>query len=252
VIPPNAPNQITPITTFTQIVICPGVHAPELTQGFLDGLDLFFSVRPTAILFPAERLPPYSGPHLLAFLIHYLSSSPSLFSEVPGLSKPSALPDSLRWLASACNPQQVQQAIQTPLLFISFSAGVVGAIAAAQMWQGLGGQVRAFLALDGWGVPLWGSFPIHRVSHDAFTHWSSALLGGGSESFYADPAVSHLDLWRAPQTARGWQIQNTGKTATTAAEFVGCLLRWYGNGTCSNGLLRAGWRIYDRDTKQPS
>lgn len=222
-IPPNAPGQI---TTFAQIVICPGVHAPELTQGFLDGLNLSRSVRPAAIL-PAERLPPYSGPHLLAFLIHHLSSSPSLSSKVLRLSKLAAFPDSLRWLASACNPHQVQQAIQTPLLFISFSAGVVGAIAAAQMWQGLGGQVRAFLALDGWGVPLSGSFPIHRLSHDAFTHWSSAWLGGGSESFYADPAVSHLDLWRTPQTARGWRIQNTGKTATTAAEFIGWLLRRY-------------------------
>lgn len=95
-----------------------------------------------------------------------------------------------------------------PLAFVSFSAGVVGAIGAAWMWQFLGGTVKAFIAFDGWGVPLWGSFPIHRFSHDEFTHWSSALLGAGSDSFYADPPVAHLDLWAKPQIAQGWWIQS--------------------------------------------
>ena len=94
------------------------------------------------------------------------------------------------------------------LVFVSFSAGVAGAIGAAWMWQQLGGKVGAFFALDGWGVPLGGNFPIHRISHDCFTHWSSATLGSGGESFYADSAIEHLDLWRVPKR------QKAGTSAT--------------------------------------
>lgn len=89
----------------------------------------------------------------------------------------------------------------------------------------MGGQIKALIALDGWGVPLGGNFPIYRLSHDSFTHWSSALLGGGTESFYADPPVEHLELWRSPQTTKGWWNHQTPtglKTATptTAALFI--------------------------------
>ena len=57
--------------------------------------------------------------------------------------------------------------------------------------------MKALIAFDGWGVPLVGNFPIYRISHDQFTHWSSELLGKGDKSFYADPPVEHLDLWRS-------------------------------------------------------
>jgi hypothetical protein len=91
-----------------------------------------------------------------------------------------------------------------PLILISFSAGVVGAIGAAWAWHHQGGKVSALLALDGWGVPLYGPFPIYRLSHDYFTHWSSQGIGMGQETFYADPSVGHLDLWRSPDQAWGW------------------------------------------------
>jgi hypothetical protein len=142
-----------------RLVICPGVHEPKLTDCFLTGLSGLWGlaadrqnqqiVEPVKI-FPAHKYPPFSALDIW----HFLCSE-----ELAGES----------------------------LVFVSFSAGVAGAIGAAWMWQQLGGKVGAFFALDGWGVPLAGNFPIHRISHDRFTHWSSAILGGGGESFYADP-----------------------------------------------------------------
>ena len=119
-----------------------------------------------------------------------------------------------------------------PLTFLSFSAGVVGAIGAALTWRQWGGQVNAFIAMDGWGVPLIGDFSIHRASHDAYTHWSSALLGAGQDSFYADPPVAHLDLWRSPHSVSGWWVRKTvngheNRSSTTAAEFLAILLMQY-------------------------
>ncbi|MBP0018385.1 MAG: hypothetical protein J7647_12655 [Cyanobacteria bacterium SBLK] len=112
-----------------------------------------------------------------------------------------------------------------PLLNIAFSAGVVGAIFAASAWQYQGGTVSALLALDGWGVPLVGDFTIYRLSHDYFTHWSSALFGAGEESFYADPGVDHLELWRSPQTSLGWSNARHGKIRCSATEFILDLLQ---------------------------
>ncbi|MGK7887893.1 MAG: hypothetical protein AB4042_01065 [Leptolyngbyaceae cyanobacterium] len=89
------------------------------------------------------------------------------------------------------------------LLFIGFSAGVIGSIGAARQWQSQGRKVKACIALDGWGVPLFGAFPIHRISHDQWTHYSSHLLGGSGVSFVANPGVEHLDLWRSPHTTVG-------------------------------------------------
>lgn len=188
-----------------RLVICPGIHDPKLTDRFLAGLSEVWEKevdrsnspivdRPK--IFPAHKHPPFSALDIL----HFLCSQ-----ELAGES----------------------------LVFASFSAGVVGAIGAAWMWQQIGGKVGAFFALDGWGVPLVGTFPIHRISHDRFTHWSSAILGGGGDSFYADPPIEHLDLWRSPQTAKGWQIRQTAdgiETATpaTAATFLVHLLKRYG------------------------
>jgi hypothetical protein len=183
------------------VLVCPGIHDFQLTESFLDGLQGQLSSESSPNLvekfltFPAQNHPAYSAFHLLEFL------------------------------RDRCS-------LESPLVFLSFSAGVVGAIGAAWAWQQWGGQVKAFVALDGWGVPLYGDFPIHRVSHDYFTHWSSALLGSGAESFYADPPVEHLALWRSPQTAQGWALPApTAKTAThstTAALFLTHLLARYG------------------------
>jgi hypothetical protein len=175
------------------LIICPGIHDPELTQEFLLGLQW----QPdNCLIFPAQKYPAYSAIDILQFLKDNIS------------------PDS-------------------PVVFISFSAGAVGAIGAAWGWQMMSGSVKAFIALDAWGVPLYGNFPIHRVSHDYFTHWSAALLGAGFDSFYADPPIEHLDLWRSPQSVEGWWVSRTAgkseqRTAATATVFLRYLLQLYG------------------------
>jgi hypothetical protein len=196
-----------------KIVICPGIHSPELTQQFL--LHLNQPDRPY-LVFPTDRYPAYSALHVFHFLTQQLGVE---LNPCPIQAKTERSPHSI------------------PLLFISFSAGVIGAIGAAWSWRLLGGQVRAFIAVDGWGVPLQGDFPIHRISHDAFTHWSSALLGSGEDAFYADPPVSHLDLWRSPHTASGIHVQRSPHVLhsldsqptplTNAADFLRMLLNRY-------------------------
>lgn len=174
------------------LIICPGIHEPTLTESFLAGLQVNNRQKPGNILiFPIQDYPAYSSGHIL----HFMCENHSLSSAIA---------------------------------IISFSAGVVGAIGAAWGWQLLGGKVTAFIALDGWGVPLTGSFPIHRLSHDYFTHWSSALLGSGEDSFYAAPSVEHLELWRQPQTVVGYSIDKSEqKRRTTAAQFLTMLLDRY-------------------------
>jgi hypothetical protein len=155
----------------------------------------------TWLVFPAERYPPYSGLYIL------------------------------RFLHEAFSRHDPDRTFSTPLVLIGFSAGVVGAMGAALGWQAMGGTVKALLAIDGWGVPLLGEFPIHRLSHDSFTHWSSAWLGAGEDSFYADPGVAHLDFWRSPQTAEGWWLapdRAKPPTALSAASFLTALLHRYG------------------------
>lgn len=206
------------------VIVCPGIHDPDLTWSFLASLGI--SPNPLQVLppydvlvFPTDRYPAYSTLHLLDFLLHQLSN--------PLQSKTSLI---LR-----------RDAIEIPLVFLGFSAGVVGAIGAAHLWQWAGGTVKALIAVDGWGVPLYGDFPVHRVSHDYATHWSSSLLGAGDEGFYADPPLPHLDLWRSPHTVQGWQTRPTGwldpvpvkvysAPATTAAEFLLGLLHQYDEG----------------------
>lgn len=172
------------------LLICPGVHAPELTQQFLVGAQL--PLAPEKILvIPGEQLPVWSGVAVLDFLQHRLDR-------------------------------------QEPLVLIGFSAGVVGAIVAAQGWQAQGGKVAGMFALDGWGVPLYGDFPIYRLSHDYFTYWSSAILGEGLDSFYADPPVDHLCFWRSPQTTQGWWLSPQRpyeRKFTTATSFITVLLQ---------------------------
>ncbi len=187
----------------SSVIICPGIHEPQLTQDFLQGLhrsntgNLSSRLSEKVLIFPVPDYPAYSVVHILEFL------------------------------------QSQTGLLETPLVFISFSAGVAGAIGAAWGWQLLGGKVRAFIAFDGWGVPLYGNFPIHRLSHDYFTHWSSAVLGGSEESFYAEPAVEHLDLWGKPDVCQGWWVHSATKgkpeqrTYTTATQFINELLQFY-------------------------
>jgi hypothetical protein len=134
-----------------------------------------------------------------------------------------AVPEANVWGVSPLHILQfLNQSVSVtePILMISFSAGIVGAIAAAWAWQLRGGSIRAFVALDGWGVPLSGSFPTFRLSHDEFTHWSSQPLGIGQSPFYADPEVGHLDLWGSPDQAWGWWLQDGRPERFTAAEVI--------------------------------
>jgi hypothetical protein len=193
-----------------QILICPGIHPPQLTTQFRAAFPDQLS---DALVFPAAASSAYAGWEILRFLFTQLSQN------------------------------NASQALRTPLLLIGFSAGVVGAASLASLWQGLGGSVVALIALDGWGVPLGPCFPVHRLSHDPFTHWSSALLGAGQANFFASPAVDHLELWRSPQRVEGWGQFNdpktgpkTGQTPSqtpysrgTAAQFISQWLAAYHN-----------------------
>ena len=183
------------------IIICPGIHEQALTKKFIS--ECFFSGADSLnasewgeiLIYPGESLLALSSLHILQFL-----------------------------------SDRLQNELKSPVVFISFSAGVVGAMGAACSWQMLGGNIKAFIAIDGWGVPLAGNFPIHRLSHDYFTHWSSSLLGGGHDNFYAEPAVEHLSMWRSPQTVKGWWVDPSIKDSPppvrlTATEFLHLLIK---------------------------
>ncbi|BAZ52906.1 hypothetical protein NIES4103_55710 [Nostoc sp. NIES-4103] len=179
------------------VIICPGIHEPALTESFISGWSSLDQKTVDILVFPAEGLLALSSLHILQFLRDRLGNH-----------------------------------LETPIVFIGFSAGVVGAITAAWQWQLLGGQIKAFIAIDGWGVPLLGNFPIHRMSHDYFTHWSSGLLGKGDNNFYAEPSVDHLTMWRSPQTVQGWWVDPSVEASSkqvrlTAAEFLHSLFKLY-------------------------
>jgi hypothetical protein len=170
------------------VILCPGMHAPQLTDTFWNAVRQRYGELYAEAIPPAQEVPEANvwgvvPLHVLQFLNRSVS-------------------------------------VTEPILMISFSAGVVGAIAAAWAWQLQGGSVRAFLALDGWGVPLSGSFPIYRLSHDKFTHWSSQPLGMGQAPFYAEPDVGHLDLWRSPEQAWGWWLRGDQPERITAADAI--------------------------------
>jgi hypothetical protein len=182
------------------IIICPGMHEPEFTKNFIsEGLysasdSLRTPIWGEILVYPGEGLLAVSSLHILQFL-----------------------------------RDRLQNQLKSPVVFISFSAGVVGAIGAASSWQLLGGNIKAFIAIDGWGVPLAGNFPIHRLSHDYFTHWSSSLLGSGYDNFYAEPAVDHLSMWKSPQSVAGWWIDASVPNSQppvrlTAKEFLHLLI----------------------------
>ena len=127
------------------IIICPGIHPSQLTEQFL--LCIQDKIEREFLVLPTEKYLPYSAIAIV------------------------------QWLNSKALSQS------EPLSFISFSAGVVGSFGAALVWQIQGGKVAHFIAIDGWGMPLVANFPIYRVSHDYFTHWSSSILGAGQGGF---------------------------------------------------------------------
>lgn len=183
------------------VIICPGIHESSLTESFVKGLleavsnNLSHESSVDILKCPTNNLSALSGFHIWQFLRDNLADK-----------------------------------LESPVVFISFSAGVVGAIAAASLWQIFGGNVRAFIAMDGWMVPTYGNFPIHRMSHDYFTHWSSCLLGSGDPNFYAQPAVEHLELWREPTSVKGYSVDSlSGESSTSlsAADFLQILLKRY-------------------------
>ncbi len=191
------------------ILIYPGIHPVALTERFIAALGLSNDSDDTEYaVFPTDVDPPYSGFHCRQFMGEVLSA-------------------------------QVPQ--DNPVSIIAFSAGVVGAIAAAQYWHPRGIAIAHFIAIDGWGVPLAAEFPIYRISHDHFTHWSSALLGAGQVNFYADPAVDHLELWQAPDQAIGHVVSHGEKRdrlrcleehRISAAQFISNSLSGAYSATC--------------------
>ncbi|MEL4895191.1 hypothetical protein [Crocosphaera sp. Alani8] len=164
--------------TSTLYLICPGFHEKKVTDSFVETITNYFPHLDNLLIFPTLEYPPYSGFHLVEYL------------------------------------QEKCQKKTQKLMFIAFSAGVVAAVTAAWQWQLQGGKIKGLIAFDGWGVPLLGNFPIYRISHDEFTHYSSAILGKGDLSFYADPAVDHLGLWRSPDQVKGWMSEASGRDQT--------------------------------------
>jgi hypothetical protein len=196
-----------------KVVICAGIHDLHLTQALITAFESSFT--PLSQLKETGNLLVYSPPY------PYLSLSAVGILQFlhDRLGSPKSAP---------------------PLIFLGFSAGVVGALGAAWGWQLMGGNVRAAIAVDGWGVPLFTNFPCYRLSHDYFTHWSSALLGESNDSFYADPPVEHLVLWRSLPTITGWWVHSDEshaqhRTYLTAAEFLSMLLKRHENEGVASG-----------------
>lgn len=178
------------------IIICPGFHPEKLTAQFVQAI------------FSSPILPPVA------------SSKESR----PGFAQPLVIdafcadPIAVfNWMTKTLGSPHAKD----PVIAIGFSGGVVGLSGALTMWQQQGGKIARFIAIDGWGVPVLG-VPVCRLSHDAFTHWSSLPLGAGEVNFYADPSVDHLQMWADPQTVRGLVTQGwqTGGTNMSAAEFI--------------------------------
>ena len=192
------------------IIICPGIHEPALTESFIQaclnqiGESGSNEKQVDILVFPGQDYLTLSAFHILHFLCDSFGA-PSY---------------------------RLSNKLKSPVMFICFSAGVIGGIGAATAWQLLGGHVQAFIAIDGWGVPLVGNFHIHHLSHDHFTHWTSAYLGMGENNFYAEPAVDHLAMWQSPQSVQGqWVNPSFGfsppKNYLSASEFLNLLLERY-------------------------
>lgn len=189
-----------------KVVVVPGIHSSQITHSFLQSLHPLLN---QAWVVPSDDIPAYSPQHVFTYLHqHYFLVHGGASDGDTNLE---------------------------PLVFIGFSAGVVGSIGVARQCRSLGIPVKALIAFDGWGVPLYGDFPIYRVSHDRWTHWSSCGLGRCDGGFYANPSVEHLELWRSPHTASGIRTYsqqlrdqpNHSQQPETAATFVRSLLQHY-------------------------
>jgi hypothetical protein len=188
--------------TFTKLYICPGIHQPSLTQSFLNGLrqtwGSAWSDRLILGVLPAT-VPPYAPRLVLDHFEACLGNrAQGLGSRGEGVGNRG---DGLVW--------------------IGFSAGVVGALLAARQWHRQGHPVQALIAVDGWGVPLWADFPVYSLSPDRLAYETTRGLRSKHSHFYADPPVSHLALWEQPQKAIGWVECPGGKSLRlTAAEYI--------------------------------
>ncbi len=179
----NNPTQISPM-----IVVCGGIHSPHLTDDFVTylltviGLNLSDQI----CIIPTTKIFPYDVLNIYNFLCQ----------------------------------EYGQPLTSSPLIFISFSAGVVGSIGVARLWAKQGGIVKCLFAFDGWGVPLIANFPCYRISHDYFTHISCQILGATEKAFYAQPSVSHLDLWSNASSVQGYEQNKNGLEKMTIANFL--------------------------------
>lgn len=162
------------------LVICDGMHSPRETEAVLAmvGQDSRLSQLPMRHFSPGSPLAVLSGAALR------------------------------RWLEGYGQPTGGNNPDYPHLIIWAFSAGCVGAVALAQHWQRYRSGVLALFLVDGWGVPAVGPMPLHRLSHDRFTHVSSGWLGPGTVSFVSQPAVSHPQLWSHPQQVWGYQVQH--------------------------------------------
>jgi len=177
------------------LIICGGIHPIELTNSFMDSWDNFSNQNylPNHRIFPTNKYPAYDCKQILQYIVEQQINSQS---------------DSL--------------------IFLAFSAGVVGAIGAARLWQRQGGKVKGFFAFDGWGVPLIADFPIHCFSHDQFTHHTSAFWVKNQDHFSVYPKVSHQDMWRSPFNLNGyWHKKNNEKIICKGGVFIDFWLRQY-------------------------
>lgn len=171
----------------TTLIICPGMHDPLWTETLRWQLD-HGELWPSAYdVFPLHQRWAWS-PHTLRL-----------------------------WLEATVE-------LGSPLVFMGFSAGCVAAISAAWACQHRADYpVEAVIALDGWMVPLVGPFATYRLSHDRYTHITGALWGRGDQDFYADPAVTHPQLWQSPHQVWGWAGGAPGETTRqymTALQFL--------------------------------
>ncbi len=172
------------------LVFIGGFHHKIMTDDFV---NYFYSAiegvkESKFIIIPPDKIQPYDGLNAYHFLLDYVTTS-------------------LNYSPS--------------IILITFSAGVVGGITLGKLWEANKGKVNFLLAFDGWGVPLMANFPCYRLSHDYFTHISSTLLGGNDNGFYAQPTVSHLELWRSPLTIKGWWEMKQGvKKAVKMTDFI--------------------------------
>lgn len=178
------------------VLICPGMHPPELTADFVVALE-------SAIALQASGGIAMQVSAGIANQAVKAAAPPELWG-LPSTIAPYA-PDLIRSYVLE-RWQKAGLPADYPTVWIGFSAGVVGAVAAARRWQREGRIVRGLIAVDGWGVPLGEGFPRFRLGHDRFTAQSCEWLGASDGYFYSDPAVEHLVLWRSPQQAQGrWQ-----------------------------------------------